>query len=156
MCGLCSFTGALHKITFLHRINLDLVLIYCLLAVLTMVYFKLKKMITRVWSSDQITDPSIKEYWHFSFMSLSITDSMSSTARLILDTLDKMSTPIQVTTYNNTMLMNEIYPSLRYILVWPKADLMNRTQRKCQPWFSQELKRENLLRRSSTVVWRYV
>ena len=52
--------------------------------------------------------------------------------------------------------MNEIYPSLRYILVWPKADLMNRTQRKCQPWFSQELKRENLLRRSSTVVWRYL
>ena len=41
------------------------------------------------------------------------------------------------------------------ILVWPKADFMNRTQRKCQPWFSQGLKRENLLRRSSTVVWRY-
>ena len=77
-------------------------------------------MITRVWSSDQITDPSIKEYWHFSFMSLSITDSMSSTARLILDTLDKMSTPIQVTTYNNTMLMNEIY-SLRYILRLTKS-----------------------------------
>ena len=30
-----------------------------------------------------------------------------------------------------------------------------RTQRKCQLWFSQGLKRENLLRRSSTVVWRY-